>query len=103
MLAGLQPVVMHATGTGGGLEVGNRRQGQYVPQQGREFLLAAAGHEEIPERPKAATLVGVSNGISFAHDFLKQRTLRAIPECDAFAYAPIQTAKIVLDLTEVGE
>ena len=103
VFTGLQPVVVHATGTRIGFELGHRRQGQHPLQQGRQLFLPAARHQEIPEGAETSSLIGIGNRIALAHDLLQQRAFRAFPQRDAFAHAAIQSAKVVLDLAKIGK
>jgi hypothetical protein len=86
-----------------GVQLGHRRKNQDVLQQPGQLLLAALGHEKIPEGVKAFALVGIGDGVPFPHDLFEQRTLGAVPQRDALAHLAIEETEVVLHLAEIGE
>ena len=103
VFAGFQPVVVHAAGARLGLQGRHRGQCQHLIQPLGQFLLPAAGHEEVPEGAEAAALVGVTDGIALAHDLVEQRALGAFPQRDLLAHLAVELAEVVLHLAEVGQ
>ncbi len=103
MFAGFQPVAVDPPQARVGRHLGHRLQLQHAVEQVRQLVLPLARHQEVPERTKAAALIGLVDEVALAQNVLQQRALAAVPQRDAFANAPVQAAKVVLHLAEVGQ
>src|SRR5690606_13220710 len=102
-LAGAEPIVVDALQARIRSERRHRLEVEDALEQRAELLLPRRGHQEIPERVEASALVGRGDRIMLAEDLLEHLALAALGARDPLAHLPVELAKVVLDLTEVGE
>ena len=102
-LARFHPIVMDAPELRVGRQSAHGGQGEGRVQHRAQGLLPLRGHEEVPERPEAASLVRIGDDIALPQDILQQLAFAALPRGDLLARAAVEVAEILFHFAEVRE